>query len=42
VRGNARKAAQDEVAAQIILQGYLDDPVGSATATAAEAPHAPA
>jgi len=42
VRGHARKAAQDEVAAQIILQGYLDDPVGSATATAAEAPHAPA
>ena len=42
VRGRERKAAQDEVAAQIILQAYLDDPAGSAMPAAEEAPHAPA
>ena len=42
VRGRERKAAQDEVAAQIILQAYLDDTCDSATPAAAEAPHAPA
>ena len=39
VHGRARKAAQDEVAAQIILQSYLDDPAGSVTPATTESPH---